>query len=151
MGALALSLALVACGSGNGEESTAETPALTKAQFLKKGNAICAAGTAKINKRFEKYSSKHLTGGRKVSERSYARAMAGIVLPLVTEEVEQIRKLGFPEGDDRRVAEILRAFEEGIRMGREDPLTMPGVHGRYAFEEAHELAIGYGLEKCALA
>jgi len=145
---IALAIAVSACGGGGGGDATVNP--LTKAQFLKKGNEVCAAGTAKVNEGFERYSAAHLNEGQHVSDISYARAMARIVLPRVEEQVEGIRKLAPPAGDEKRVKKILAAFEAGVREGKEDPLTLPGTHGSYAFEEAHELAIDYGLEKCAL-
>ena len=145
--AVAALFAFSGCG-GSGESEAETTPRPTKAEFLKKGNAICAAGTAKINKRFEKYSRTHLSGGRTVSDKAYAEAMARIVLPAVTEEVRRIRALGAPAGDGARVRAILAAFEEGVAEGRQDPLTLPGTHGSYAFERPHELAVAYGLDSC---
>jgi len=143
-----LILVLAACG---GSDEQIATEGLTKAQFLKRGNAICAAATARINKNFEKYSSRHLSKGRTVSEVSYARAMGRIVIPHVEAEVKRIRGLGAPTGDEERVNKILAAFENGIREGKMDPQTLPGNHGTYAFREAHTLALHYGLERCALA
>jgi len=36
------------CGSGKHSTSAATTPALSKAQFLAQGNAICARGNARL-------------------------------------------------------------------------------------------------------
>ena len=152
MGVVALILALAAASCGEDEPRTTsrEPSSLTKGEFLKQGNAICAKGNDEINRRFERYSRKHLTGDGPIpSEHSYAKASARIVLPLVTNEVEEIRELGTPDGDGGRVEKILRAFEKGVEAGERDPTLIAG-QGPYAFTEAHERAIDYGLVSCAL-
>lgn len=139
-------LVLGGCGGSSGSDGTV---ALTKAQFLKQGNAICAKGNDQINRRFETYSRRHLTNDGPIpSEHSYAKASARIVLPLVANEVEEFRELAAPSGDQKEVDRILRAFEQGIEAGERDPTVIAG-QGFYAFTEAHERAIDYGLVRCA--
>src|SRR4051794_36437394 len=47
---LTVGLVLVACGSSNDNSTTSTTAALSKAAFLKQGNAICKKGNQQINK-----------------------------------------------------------------------------------------------------
>src|SRR5204863_6178801 len=49
-----LILVLVAAGCGSSSKSTSTTPAISKAEFLKKGNAICKKGNDQINKAAQK-------------------------------------------------------------------------------------------------
>lgn len=144
--AMALMLWLPSC-RGSGEQI--ETAAPTKAQFLKKANAICMRANTEVNARFERYSRRHLTAGRAPSEQAYAEATARIVLPLVEDEIRTIRALGFPDGEEAKVGPILAAYEDGLEAGRKNPLLLAGG-GRYAFSTAYARLIDYGLIRCAL-
>lgn len=143
---LGLALVLAGCG-GSSEDAAANLP--TKAQFLRKANAICGRADHRINTGFERYSRRHLAVGQVPSDLSYAKATARIVLPLIEGEVGEIRKLRPPGRGKEGVAEILVAFEAGIGVGKRDPLTLAGS-GEFAFAEAHELAVDFGLARCAL-
>jgi hypothetical protein len=148
-GALVLLLVLGGCGgddSGTGAEATASS--LTKAQFLKKGNAICAKAYYRINQEYGKFSA----GGREnnATEAERNRAAEEIVPPALNQVVRRLRDLGAPAGDERRVDKMLTTFEAGIEVGEEDPLALRGVDG-FAFEEAYETLWAYGLTKCGLS
>ena len=48
-------VALIVAGCGSDSSTTDSTASLTKAEYLKQGNAICAAGNKEINAGFEKF------------------------------------------------------------------------------------------------
>lgn len=145
---LAALLALAGCGSGSG---TAEsTSSLTKAQFLKQGNAICAKGGRQINEAYEAFSRKHVAGGKTPSEALLDEAAAEIVLPVRKREVRLLRALGAPSGQEEHVDEMLTAWEEGIEKGEEDPNSLRKAGPEYAFYKSYSMGINYGLTKCWL-
>jgi hypothetical protein len=147
--AVVLLLMLSGCGGGDGGtggETTADSP--TKAQFLKKGNALCAKAFYGINQEYAEFSA----GGREnnATEAERNRVAEEIVPPALNRVVRRLRDLGAPAGDERRVDKMLTTFEEGIEVGEEDPLALRGVDG-FAFEEAYEMLWAYGLTKCGLS
>jgi hypothetical protein len=144
----ALTLALGGCGgSGAGAESTS---ALTKAEFLKKGNAICARGGEEINKAYERFSREHVAGGRTPSEALLDKAAAEIVLPVRKREVRLLRALGAPSGQEEHIDAMLTAWEEGIERGEEVPNSLRKAGPEYAFYKSYSMGIDYGLTKCWL-
>lgn len=143
----ALILALDGCGSGGGAESTT---ALTKAQFLKKGNAICAKGGEEINEAYEEFSRKHVAGGKTPSEAVLDEAAAEIVLPVREREVRLLRALGAPSGQEQHVDVMLTAWEAGIEKGEEDPNSLRKAGPEYAFYKAYSMGNDFGLTKCWL-
>lgn len=144
---LAMVLLLGGCGSGDGAEST---PARTKAQFLKRANAICAKGGEEINEAYEEFSRKHVAGGKTPSEALLDEAAAEIVLPVRKREVHLLRALGAPSGQEERVDKMLTAWEEGIERGEEDPDSLRKAGPEYAFYKSYSMGIDYGLAKCWL-
>lgn len=141
-------LVVAGCGSSGGTESA---PSLTKAEFLKKGNAICAKGGEEINKAYEEFSRKHVAGGKTPSEALLDEAAAEIVLPVREGEVRQLRALGAPSGQEERVDKMLTAWEEGIEKGEEDPNSLRKAGPEFAFYKSYSMGIDYGLTKCWLS
>jgi hypothetical protein len=142
-----LTLALGGCGSGGAES----TSSLTKAEFLKKGNAICATGGEEINKAYEEFSRKHVAGGKTPSKALLDKAAAEIVLPVREKEVRALRALGAPSGQEERVDVMLAAWEEGIEKGEKDPNSLRKAGPEFAFYKSYSMGIDYGLKKCWLS
>lgn len=141
LAAVALLLAPISCGSGGAES----TSSLTKAQFLRKANAICAKYNPKMTEDLGAYLDKH-AGSRHRSEAIEDKAAAEVVLPFRKKEVRLLRALGTPTSDEKYVDEMLTAWEEGIERGEEDPHSLR----RNAFSKSFSMGIHYGLKKCWL-
>jgi hypothetical protein len=140
-------LALLMGGCGGGETSTTQgvgTSALTKAQFLKLGNTICAEGNEEIDAVYGKYAA-HPPGEAKMNQ-----VAQEIVPPVRRKVVRRLRALDPPAGEEKRVEEILEAIEEGIEKGEEDAASLRAYHTAYAFGRAYKMELEYGLTKCAL-
>lgn len=142
-------LLLVGCGGGGGgTDSTTGT--ITKAQFLKQGNAICAKGTDEFGKGDVAFWKQH--GGPKsnASQALTNELQLTVLLPIRKEELRQIRALGLPRGDEHYVEKMLKAWEEGIRTGEEEPDRLDSAGPNYAFYKTYSMGIDYGLTKCWL-
>jgi hypothetical protein len=70
-----------------------------------------------------------------------------ILIPLISSQVEELRALGTPEGDEGEVDEILTGAEEAIEEGEEDPISLIGSNSS-KFKEVNKLAREYGLTVC---
>ncbi len=147
LGAVALVLLVVGCGSGGDSSSgeTASTSTLTKAQFLKLGNAICAKSNDEINAVYGKYAGK-LPGEAKMNQ-----VAQEIVPPVRKKVIRRLRALDPPAGEEKHVEKILAAIEEGIEKGEEDAASLRAAGPEYAFWRAYHMEIDYGLVKCALS
>jgi hypothetical protein len=138
-------LALAGCGGSDSETGGEEaTSSLTKAQFLKQGNAICGQVFDEIDRKYGKLSNKS-------TEAELNEQAQEIVPPLVTRLVIRLRALGAPQGEEARVEKILVALEEGVETAEEDVSTVRGSQGEFAFEEGYEMLWAYGLDRCGLS
>src|SRR5262249_31013499 len=116
------SLIAAGCGSSDNTETTATTAALTKAQFLKQGNAICAEGNKEINKNFEAFFKKtNLKKNEEPSKAQKEEAAETILIPAIRKDVEGIKALGAPEGEEEQVEEIIDAAEEALETLESEP------------------------------
>jgi hypothetical protein len=125
----AIALILAGCG---GSDSTASS--LTKAQFIKQADAICA----KTDKAVLAAISEAGVGERKV-------LIAG--LQPVQKEAEEISALGAPSGDEEAIAAIVAGIEAAVRKA--ENTSLPAAKG--AFAKVDALSAKYGFDDCAKA
>ena len=52
-------IAMIVAGCGGGGDSTTDSGSLTKAEFLKQGNAVCAKGNKEIEEGFEEFEKEN--------------------------------------------------------------------------------------------
>jgi hypothetical protein len=148
IGALALVSLVTGCGGDDdGDDSQATQSSvpetLTKREYLVEGDRICAEGTAEIaSQALDRY------GEAQPSLDQINEFATEIVAPVLHEQADALRDLPPPEGDEREVAAIYDAVDEGADALEEDPslLAQPGTGG--AFDEANRLARKYGFEQC---
>jgi hypothetical protein len=144
-------LAIIVAGCGSSDSTTGGTEAtnpLTKAEFLKQGNAICAKGNKEIGEGFEEFAKEHHFSKKKEpSSGELEEAAEEILIPKVRQQIDGIRALGAPSGEEAEVEAILAAAEKGLKKGEEDPAVMV-EEGEGPFTEANKLSREYGLVKC---
>lgn len=141
-------LAMIVAGCGGDSDSTESTSSLTKAEFLKQGNAICAKGEKEIEEGFEEFAKENnLPENKQPSKAQLTEAVEEVVLPAVDEQVESIRDLGLPSEGGEEADEVLKAAEEAIEKGEEDPASLANEKAD-PFAKANKLARDYGLTKC---
>lgn len=137
-----MSLALAACGSSSDESTTA----LTKAEFLAKGNAICRRGNREISKAAEKQFPR---GKSEPNKKEMEQFVSQTIVPSVESQVQQISQLPAPEGEEEKVGAIVEEAEASVDEVAEDPSLMIDEGGKDPFAKTNELASDYGLTACA--
>lgn len=143
--ALAAGSLLAACG-GDDDDGGGEQP-LSKAEYIKQGDAICAAGDREIEQGAEEAFG-DLERGQQPSARAIGEFGQETVLPSLQKQIDQLRELPAPEGDQDEVNAIYDAADEGIRELREGKPEDFVEKGDAAFEEANRLAGEYGFQNC---
>lgn len=141
--ALLAALVLAGCG-GSSDDSSA--PALTKAEFVAKGDAICERTDKRQATEFGVYVEEN---GENKSKAGEEDLVTNIGLPAIRIEIEELRELGVPAGDEEEIAAILDEAEEAVEEAEEDP----GKVLREAddpFREVEKLAKAYGFKECGL-
>ena len=144
--ALAVAVAVIVAGCGGGSSSST-TASITKAEFVKKGNAICTAGNKRVQSEFEAFAKESgLKEGEEPSQAQSEELAETILLPSVSQEVEEIKALGLPEEEAEGAEAVIESAEESIEKGEEDPAAL--VSSGKTFAETNELAHEYGLTVC---
>jgi hypothetical protein len=133
--------ALGAAGCGSSSKSSS-TPAITKAAFVAKGNAICKDGNRKLNAAEGQAFGK--TKPSKAEATSFAKTS---FVPIVQGQIDAIRALGAPSGDEATVRKILDTAQKGLDTVKSNPALLAG--GPDSFSDFRKLAHPYGLTACA--
>jgi hypothetical protein len=145
LGAIAIAAigVLVGCGGAgdNGSsDTTITTSSHTKAEFIKLADGICKRERERVIAEFAAYVQQH-EGKGKAKPEVINDAFATVVLPEIKHQIEEIRSLGAPKGDEQQVEELLSSLQEAVDAGNRF------VAGD--FKRSARLARAYGLESCA--
>lgn len=138
-------LLVAGCGGSGSDSSTG--PAISKAAFIKKADAVCTGG----NKRMEVAFAHFLKENKNVrhpTDADYEELVGKVLVPNVNQEIKEIRALGAPDGDEDRVSGFLEALEEGIEVAERDPKVVISS-SEAVFGISSRLAREYGLEVCS--
>jgi len=118
--------------------------ALTKAEFVKQGNAICAKGNAEIEKKVEEL----IAGGKEPDMDAQIAFFEDDVLPNLQGQIDDLGELTPPEADEGEVEAIIASAQEAIDKAEED-LEAVAAAEEDPFADANEKLGAYGLSKCA--
>jgi hypothetical protein len=146
---LAVAGALAGCGGG-GEAAagtTVTTSSHSKAEFIKLASAICDRDRASLSPELERYMQQH-GGAAKTKSEALAEAIQAIFIPKAEAQVDEIRAIGAPRGDEQQVERFLVATEEAVAAAREARSPTESQLGEY-FKRSAALASEYGLDHCA--
>jgi hypothetical protein len=144
-GALAIGAIAAGCGSSN-DNSTSTTAALSKAQFLKKGNAVCKKGNQQINKvGRQTFGTK---GNHKKPTKAEQKKFAtDTLIPGIQTQIDGVKALGPPKGDEAKVKAIVVSAQASLDKAKTDP-TILLKSKTNPFAKTNKLSNAYGLTAC---
>jgi hypothetical protein len=134
--------AIAGCGSG-GSDSTSS---LTKAEFVKKADAICTKHHDAIETGFLPYVNKHKGKGKEGEAAGVEAAVHAVMLPELNAQADELGSLGAPSGDEDAISAMLGTFEKSIEEIEEHSSNLASALP--AGEKANELAKEFGLNTC---
>jgi hypothetical protein len=147
---LVVLLALVAgCGDDDsGDGTTTTTTALTKKEFVREANRICTRTDDKLARASRQFFA-DAPRGEEAPPEEVEQFGEKTVYPTIQDEIDRIRALGAPAGDEDQVEALLDAAQRGLDTLKDHPDQVPKGGAAPAFNEADKLAGNYGLDQCA--
>lgn len=145
-GAIAL-LVLPGCGSDDSTGDTTASGSLTKAEFIKQGNAACARIQKKMGEEFEAFVEEQNLRKKAPSEAESQEIIGDFAIPAMQEQVEALRALPAPSGDEEKVELIIARQEESLKKVEKEPLFRTSGA---PYEELNKPASDYGLTECSV-
>ncbi len=138
---LATLCATAGCGSSASTNAVVpQAPAISKSVFLAKANAICVKGNAASRAARAKL-------GASPSEEQIVAFVRGTEVPGVQAQINAIRALGAPAGDQAKVKKMLALAQTAVGRVRVVPTIL--TTGEDVFAPFAALAHPYGLTACA--
>jgi hypothetical protein len=137
----ALAVALVVLGCGG------DSASISRAEFVKKAEAVCKKGEENLRKSFTSYVEGH-KNVTKPSEAQLAALVDAVFSGNIEAEVKQLRAIGLPSGGEEQVEALLDAREESVKGAEAEPREAIS-DGEKVFGKASKLAKAYGLKACS--
>jgi hypothetical protein len=132
-------VALIAAGCGGGDDDSDTTAtSLTKAEWIAKADTICQQGSQEIEQ-----AAKQQFGNQRPTAAEVQQFSLGTAIPSTQTQVDKIRALGAPSGDEDEVNKILDTVQADI-----DEAKSSGKVEDSAFADGNALAKQYGLKVC---
>jgi len=153
-------LALGGCGGGGeasggdstasgGQAETIETSSLDKAEFIKQADEICAEEAELFLKSITDYMVNHPPQSGESEQEVAADGVRQTLLPKFQNQIDRVRELGAPAGEEKEVEAILAAMQHAVDSLAKRKEVALATDIDQEFRPAGRLAIRYGLEHCA--
>lgn len=127
---LIAALSFAACGSSSDN-------APTKAEYIKKADAICTKGNQQIDA-----EAKKTFGKNQPTQAQLSAFDKKTVLPALDQMLGDLRALDRPKGDDAAITAMYDSLDSAIQNGKKNGITDA------TFKDANQKAIAYGLKVC---
>jgi hypothetical protein len=138
----AFALVAAGCGGSDDTSTTSTAAALSEAEFLTQGNAICAAG----NKEIDQAGNDTFTGGKPTD--AQIEQFAAVLVPSVQGQVDAIRALTPPADLAEPVDTFLSDTEDALAQIKDDPSLLLASNSNGPFAAISDQANQIGLKEC---
>jgi hypothetical protein len=140
-GVLTAGLLLAGCGGSDSGES------ISKEEFIAKADAICKQSNQRMEAAFTKFLKDNPTLTKPTDPR-FQPLVGDVMVPSLKREIEELKELGVPDGDEEKVGAMISALEEGLETAEDNPEVVTGSSSDTVFGIASRIAGEYGAEVC---
>lgn len=132
--------------SGSAEGVT--TSSLNKEEFIKQASARCRQEKKGLLQKAAKYVNEH--SSEEITEPVLtANGVSEVIMPVVEAQIEAVRQLGAPAGDEDEIEAMLSAQEEAVETVKEQERLDPVKGPSEFFEDNNKTYEEYGLRACS--
>jgi hypothetical protein len=145
-----MAIAIVAAGCGSSSDSTTDTTVvvLTKTEFIKQGDAICAKGSEALSQEAEDFAKENNIDTEKPTKKQQEEVIETVVGPALQAQADELSELGAPDGEEDKTTAIVEALESGAEELEDNPGALLGSGGKSPLDKANELANEFGFKQC---
>lgn len=147
MAALIVGVCVAGCGSSSNSTSTETTAAISKAEFVAKGNAVCVKGEKAQEAEINAYVKKNGLESKKPSKAQEAELVESVLVPNVQSQINGVKALGAPSGEEQQVSSALELSQQTLEKIEANPELAFGK--KNAFAAAGKQLHALGLKECA--
>ncbi|HEV7483533.1 MAG TPA: hypothetical protein VGO13_10590 [Solirubrobacterales bacterium] len=145
-----MAIAIVAAGCGSGSDGSTDTTVvvLTKTEFIKQGDAICAKGSETLSKEAEEFAEANNIDTSKPTKEQQEEVVTTVVAPALQTQADELGELGAPKGEEEKTTAIIDALEAGAEELEDNPGALLESSGAGPLDKANELAKEFGFKSC---
>lgn len=147
MAPLIVGVCVAGCGSSSNSTSMETTAAISKAEFLAKGNAVCVKGEKAQEAEINAYVKKHGLEKQKPSNAQEAEIVETVLVPNIQSQIDGVKALGAPSGEEQQVSSALELSQQTLEKIEANPELAFGKEN--AFAAAGKQLHALGLKECA--
>jgi hypothetical protein len=153
--ATTLASLLAGCGDSSNGETQAQTQTqkqgMTKKEFVRRTQAQCHRGYLKQEAAMERYANKHGLDFGGANTREQEEINSAVVLDYVRKRIAYWKSLPRPEGDEKKIGQIIKAMEKGLRISEKNPYRLASGKDPEPFTTNRHLTGEYGPWLCGQA
>jgi hypothetical protein len=138
---LILAFAFIGCGGGDDDE---EPASLTKVQYVKRADDICAQTEKRQRKLLGQFQRENPKAGN--SPQALEQMISVAALPPMKEQVQELAELPPPDKEAAKAEAYLNALEKGLKAAEKEPGALLAEPG--AFNKAEEASQAFGFKTC---
>jgi hypothetical protein len=146
MAALIVGVCVAGCGSGS-STTTETTAAITKAEFVAKGNAVCVKGEKAQEAEINAYVKKNGLEKQKPTKAQNVEIVETVLAPNIQSQIDGVKALGAPSGEEQQVNFALELAQQTLEKIEANPELAFGKGN--AFAAAGKQLHALGLKECA--
>lgn len=145
---LAAVVAVAGCGgSGASGADDATTASISKVAFIKKADAICTKVAEQSQAEYATFvKANNVPEGEEPTATQWGDIGKTILIPDLQQQIDEIRQLGVPAGDEAEISAFLDATEKAIEKVEDEPLAAKSPSTLLA--NADKVSKGYGYKVC---
>jgi hypothetical protein len=144
--ALIVGVCVAGCG-GSDSTTTKTTAAITKAEFVTKGNAVCVKGEKAQEVEINAYIKKNGLEKQKPTKAQNVEIVETVLAPNIQSQIDGVKALGAPSGEEQQVNSALELSQQTLEKIEANPELAFGKGN--AFAAAGKQLHALGLEECA--
>jgi hypothetical protein len=122
---------LSGCGSSS-STATEATTAITKAEFVSKGNAVCVKGEKAQEAEINAYVKKHGLENKKPTKAQNVELVETILAPNFQSQIDGVTALGAPSGEEQQVSSALELSQQTLEKIEANPELAFGKENAFA-------------------
>lgn len=144
--AVSLVVAMAAFAAGCGDDSSANS--LSKAEFVKQGDAVCKKANKAEEDELIDYLEKasRANGGKPLTQAQESELVTTVVAPLIQLQVDTLNDLGSPEGSEEQADAFIAELEDVLEEAEENPVGTAASGEPFA--ESEKMAKELGFKFC---
>jgi len=139
----------VGCGGSSNDEVTVQTGSLSKAEFVKKADAICEAARTEFLAKYTNYVEGHKSDiiNPQKQDAVLGEVLETILAPNIERQITQISELGAPGNYAPEVTDFLNALQTRLDKAKENPAGLATTPT--PFVDAENIARRAAMNGCA--